>query len=212
MSTPPEPTPPDPTPPTPPEPTPPADPPARTFSQEDVDRIVQERLARAKSTPPADYDELKKKAAEFDKIEEANKTELEKAREQVAKAEERAAKISEQARETRLRSTILAEAARVNRHVVDPEAVVVLLDRSKLEFDDDGEPTNITKVMDELLEARPYLVAQQGGGARGNADMGARGVPAGVKQLTEADLKTMTSEQIVAARKAGQLIELGVAP
>jgi hypothetical protein len=43
----------------------------RTFTQEQVDKIVQERLARAKATPPADYEDLKAKAARLDEIEEA---------------------------------------------------------------------------------------------------------------------------------------------
>lgn len=59
----------------------------KTFTQEDVDRIVKERLARAKATPPADYEDLKKKAAEWDKAQEAAKTELERANERAAKAE-----------------------------------------------------------------------------------------------------------------------------
>lgn len=59
----------------------------KTFTQEDVDRIVKERLARAKATPPADYDELKAKAAKYDEAQEAAKTELERANERAAKAE-----------------------------------------------------------------------------------------------------------------------------
>ena len=59
----------------------------RTFTQEDVDRIVKERLARAKSTPPADYAAHKPKAAEWDKAQEAAKSELERANERAAKAD-----------------------------------------------------------------------------------------------------------------------------
>lgn len=51
----------------------------RTFTQEQVDKMIQARVARVKSTPPADYEELKAKAAKLDELEEANKTELEKA-------------------------------------------------------------------------------------------------------------------------------------
>ena len=61
---------------------------AKTFTQEQVDRIVQERLARAKATPPADYDELKAKAARLDEIEDAQKSELERITEQAAKAQQ----------------------------------------------------------------------------------------------------------------------------
>lgn len=48
----------------------------KTFTQEDVDRIVQKRVAKY-----ADYEDLKAKATKLDEIEEANKTELQKATE-----------------------------------------------------------------------------------------------------------------------------------
>jgi hypothetical protein len=63
----------------------------KTFTQADVDRIVQERLARAKSTPPADYEDLKAKAARLDEIEEAQKSDLQKATDATAKAQAEAA-------------------------------------------------------------------------------------------------------------------------
>lgn len=48
----------------------------KTFTQDEVNRIVAERLKRHK---PDDYESLKEKAAKFDELEEANKSELEKA-------------------------------------------------------------------------------------------------------------------------------------
>ena len=50
------------------------------FTQEDVDRIVGDRLSRERAKY-ADYDALKEKAARWDAAEEANKTELQKAQE-----------------------------------------------------------------------------------------------------------------------------------
>jgi len=64
---------------------------AKTFTQEQVDKIVQERLKRAKSEKPADYDELKAKAARLDEIEDAQKSELERITEQATKAQASAA-------------------------------------------------------------------------------------------------------------------------
>ena len=49
----------------------------KTFTQDEVNEIVKDRLTRERGKF-ADYDELKRKAAEFDKIEEESKTELEK--------------------------------------------------------------------------------------------------------------------------------------
>lgn len=47
----------------------------KTFTQAEVDAIVQGRLAKESGK----YEELKQKAAKFDEIEEANKSELQKA-------------------------------------------------------------------------------------------------------------------------------------
>lgn len=54
----------------------------KTFTQAQVDAIVQDRLKRDREKY-SDYDALKEKAAKFDEIEAANKTELEKATEQI---------------------------------------------------------------------------------------------------------------------------------
>ena len=50
----------------------------RTFTQQEVDAIVRDRLARDR-VKYADYDALRDKAERLDKIEEASKTELQKA-------------------------------------------------------------------------------------------------------------------------------------
>lgn len=55
---------------------------AKTFTQEEVDKIVERRIARVKATPPSDYEELKAKAAKYDEAEEASKSELQKATEE----------------------------------------------------------------------------------------------------------------------------------
>lgn len=54
----------------------------KTFTQDEVNTIVQERLFKErKKYEGIDLDELKAKASELDQIKEANKTELEKANE-----------------------------------------------------------------------------------------------------------------------------------
>lgn len=54
-----------------------------TFTQEDVNRIVADRLSRERSKF-ADYEDLRAKAEKFDAMEEASKTELQKAQELAA--------------------------------------------------------------------------------------------------------------------------------
>lgn len=56
-------------------------------SQEALDRIIQSRVARVKTQPPADYDDLKSKAAELDQIKESQKTEAQKTAERISELE-----------------------------------------------------------------------------------------------------------------------------
>lgn len=60
-------------------------------SQEELDRIIGDRLSRERAKF-ADYDDLKAKASQFDAAEEANKSELQKAQETAKSAVERAEK------------------------------------------------------------------------------------------------------------------------
>jgi hypothetical protein len=62
----------------------------RTFSQADIDRAVKERLAKERSKL-GDLNELRRKAGEFDRLAEANKTEMEKLSDKAAAETERAA-------------------------------------------------------------------------------------------------------------------------
>lgn len=55
-------------------------------TQADLDALIAARLVRERSKY-GDYDDLKAKAARFDEIEQANKSELEKANDRAAKAE-----------------------------------------------------------------------------------------------------------------------------
>lgn len=74
----------------------------RTFTQAELDKIVQSRVYEERKKL-ADYDDLKAKADELDQLKEANKTELQKAQDRAAKAEKDLAdlKAAEALRESR---------------------------------------------------------------------------------------------------------------
>ena len=76
----------------------------KTFTQDEVNSIVKERLERAKSQF-SDYDTLKAKASKYDELEEANKTELQKSNDKAAslEAELNALKSANELREIRER-------------------------------------------------------------------------------------------------------------
>lgn len=80
----------------------------RTFTQAEVDKIVQDRLNRDRKDR-ADYDDLKAKAEKLDQIEEAAKSDLQKATERAT------------ALETELAAMKKAEAVRTVREKVATE-------------------------------------------------------------------------------------------
>ncbi len=69
------------------DPKPPSD--SKTFTQDDLDRIVAERLRREREKH-SDYDELKAKAGRLDELEASNKSELEKLNERLTATDQRA--------------------------------------------------------------------------------------------------------------------------
>lgn len=174
--------------PTTPEPTTPAPTPepAKTLTQDEVDRIIQERVARERAKY-ADYDDLKAKAEKADELEAEGQSELEKARSAAEKAaqgqtaaEQKATEALQQAQETVRRAAVVMEAAKAG--AVDPEDVHALLsargfaftkDDKKLEvtIGDDGQVTGAEEVVNAFLEEKPNLVGET---PPGPGDGGAR--------------------------------------
>lgn len=76
--------------------------PEKTFTQDEVNAIISDRLAREKEKY-ADYDAMKQKAAMYDEAAEASKSELQKATEKAERLEQelRARQLADAAREAR---------------------------------------------------------------------------------------------------------------
>jgi hypothetical protein len=84
----------------------------KTFTQKDLDRIVDERLNRERSKY-ADYDQLKAKAEKLDEMEAGNKSEIQKAEAARAAAE----KERDEARAQALRLEVAAEKGVKSRYL-----------------------------------------------------------------------------------------------
>lgn len=151
-----------------PEPTPEPAPADKTFTQAQVDRLIQDRLARAKK--PDDYDDLKKRAEEYDKLQDAQKTELQKAQERADKAEQTAAQRTQAADRRLIEAAVLAEASK--QRAIKPEHLHKLINSESVTVGDDGQVTGAEEAVKSFLEANPEYVgnARPGGGA----DLGAR--------------------------------------
>ena len=173
-------------------------------SQDQFDRMVKDRIARVKATPPPDYEDLKAKASKFDELDAANKSELEKANERAERAEKERQDAIETANKRLIAAEILAEASA--QKALKPEHMHRLIDTGEVTVGDDGQVTGVKEAVQAFLKANPEYV----GRPSGSADQGARDGQTGVKQVTEAELQTMTPEQRVEARKEGRLTALGI--
>lgn len=148
----------------------------KTFSQEELDRIVEQRLARTKAQFK-DYDDLKKAAERLSELESQNQSEFEKLRTKAERAQQAAQEAAdrerhaiERANSTLIRAAVVSEASRQN--AVDPDAVYRLLDPSKLTIGDGDQVDGVSDAVAALLDERSYLAGRsthQGGAFDGGA-------------------------------------------
>lgn len=78
---------------------------AESFTQEQVNAIVADRLAREREKYK-DYNDLKSKAAEYDKVQEASKSELQKAQDRAAALEKELSGLKEQEKVRQIRAQV----------------------------------------------------------------------------------------------------------
>lgn len=134
---------------------------AKTFSQEDVNKIVEERLARERGKF-ADYDDLKAKAAQFD---EANATEVERAVAAAVKDAEAALKAQHDADRAAWVAERVAdkiEVAATGKFADIEDARLRLAPKAGEFVKEDGsiDVEAIGKAVDEVLDKHPHLKAE----------------------------------------------------
>ena len=124
-------------------------------SQADLDRIIQDRIARERSKF-ADYDDLKAKATEYDQFKESSKTEQQKAID-AAKAEG-AQEVAGRFTTRIVNAEIKASAAALG--FADPgDAIALFGDISKVKVEDDGPDAEAIKArLSEIATSKPYLL------------------------------------------------------
>lgn len=124
-------------------------------TQADLDRIIQDRLSRH-DKKYGDYDDLKSKAAEYDKYKESSKTEQQKAID--AARAEGAQEVTGKFTTRIVNADIRATAATLG--FSDPQDAIALFgDISKVEITDDGPDAKAIKArLDEIAKDKPYLL------------------------------------------------------
>ncbi|MBO0962014.1 phage scaffolding protein [Neobacillus sp. MM2021_6] len=201
------------TPPPNPEPPKPAD---KTFTQEELDKIVADRLAREKKKY-ADYDEKAKKLDELEKAEEERKkqamSEAERLKAEKEEADKKAIEAAEQAKKAqdaanqRILNTEIKSIAR-SLSANDPADVLALLDKSSVEIDNDGNVKGVEEAVKALKESKPWMFKAPIG-----ADAGGGGNPAkhpNPNELTvkEKELEDLKKEALKNPRLAGKVTKL----
>ncbi|MDQ0829531.1 hypothetical protein QF032_001375 [Streptomyces achromogenes] len=137
--------------------------------------------------------ELEQQLAAKDGADEAEQTRRKAEADAIAKANGRI-----------LRAEIRAAAkGRLN----DPKDALTFLDLEQFEVGEDGEidTEEIEEAISDLLKNKPYLAAATAKRFQGTGDGGAARKASRPKQLSRADLKTMTAEQIDKATNEGRL-------
>ena len=84
--------------------------------------------------------------------------ELEGLREQLAAVETARDLLVRDRQADRARFAVEAEAGRMR--FADPADAFSLIDQTRIDFDDGGNPTNVAALLEELVKAKPYLSAQ----------------------------------------------------
>lgn len=154
-----------------------------------------------------DYrDKLRAAQDELEKLRNGATKDGEPDAEQIRRDAEKAA--TQKANARIVRSEIRAAAA---GKLADPKDALTFLDLSQFEVDDNGEVDSdeVADAIDELIKKKPYLAAATAKRFQGTGDGGAaRKAGNKPKQVTEAELKTMTPDQIVKAQNEGRLATL----
>lgn len=131
----------------------------KTFTQTELNRLIDERLTRERAKY-ADYADLKKAADQWKAHEDAQKTELEKLQAQITDWQNRATQAEAARKHSVLRSSVMAEAAKQGVPADRIEAAYKLLNSAELKVEADDAIPNLSEAVARLLTDNPFLVAQ----------------------------------------------------
>lgn len=146
------------------------------FTQAELDEILNKRLARERKKSEelaqkyADYEELKKRLAQFEAEAEqkrlAELSEAERLKEQLqALQQERdniARQLEEEAKARKQQAVLTAFTEQASKHgIFYVEAARKLADLSAVEFDENGQPVGVEELIKELVKENPFLLGER---------------------------------------------------
>jgi len=133
----------------------PAESPAeKTFSQEEVNRMMGQARRDARSQF-SDYGELKTRSEKLGELEQAQLSEAQRLEARVADAEKQASDAQQQVSQAMIASEVKVRATQMG--VVDPDAAFVLLDKKNVTYNTTDGVAGVEDALTQLLEDKPYL-------------------------------------------------------
>ncbi len=172
----------------------------KTFTQDELNAIISERLTKERGKY-VDYDALKTKAAEFDKVQQAQLSETEKLRAQLAAETAKRTEADTRRVQSLMQVAVMTKAAALGFQ--NPEDAWLLIDTAALKVEDDGKVSGVDEALAGLVKARAYLVKAV---AAPNLNSGAGGGQAGAPirltpdELAAAQQLDMTPEAYAAMK------------
>ncbi len=180
----------------------------KTFTQQELDRVVTERLARQKAQF-ADYDDLRSKASKWQRLEDEQKSAADKMAEKLAVLQRERDEAIQQANDRLLRAAFIAEAALAN--VAHPEDVFALADVAGVTIDAQGVVHGAAEAVKVVVDAGrvPLVVSPQNrpsaprldGGAGGGNRSGERPAALSEEELAMARAVHIAPERYLARRE-----------
>jgi len=132
----------------------------KLFTQADMEYEIGQRLKREREKY-ADYKDLQAAAAKLKEIEETQLSETERLQKKLAELEQAKGQAETLARDTAVRSAVIAAAAKLNFN--DPNDAFALIDVSQIQFDDEGQVKNAEALVEKLAKDRDYLLKRGAG-------------------------------------------------
>lgn len=147
---------------------PPSNEPSKTFTQEELDKIVADRLAREKKKF-SDYDELVKWKQEADKQADeqrkAQLSEIEREKEERQKAEEKAREqeqryltLQEQFNKQTVANEFIKHATAKNIAHIDDALTLAQNELSSITLDENGKAVGVDAIVEALVKNKPFLL------------------------------------------------------
>ena len=143
-----------PAPPTPPADPPPADPPGDEYDPARAKALI-DKLRLAEKQGKTDAKALADATAKLAEIETAALSEQEKVTQERDNLKARATALEATNRENAVKLAVFSKQAEMG--IADSDLALAMLDRSAIEYDDAGQPTNVGDLLTALLDAKPIL-------------------------------------------------------